>query len=39
MIDKSHCFMNTEDEREYSDFYDFTKLYKADSLPLKENSE
>mmetsp|Transcript_35832 Transcript_35832/g.34867 ORF Transcript_35832/g.34867 Transcript_35832/m.34867 type:complete len:85 (-) Transcript_35832:699-953(-) len=33
MIDKQHCFMNPEDEREYEEFYDFSKAYEH--LPLK----
>ena len=28
MIDKSHCFMNPEDEHEYAKFYDFSIAYK-----------
>lgn len=27
MMDKSHCFLNAEDEHEYEPFYDFSKTY------------
>ena len=39
MIDKSHCFMNMEDEDEYLDFYDFSKTYENHPLLLKEGEE
>jgi len=29
MADKQHCFMNPEDEHEYEQFYDFSKLYPS----------
>jgi len=27
MMDKSHCFMNANDEHEYQLFYDFAKMF------------
>jgi len=36
MIDKSHCFMNMEDEDEYVDFYDFSKTYENHPLLLNK---
>jgi pre-60S factor REI1 len=29
MMDKSHCFMNVEDEHEYEQYYDFSKTYEG----------
>ena len=29
MMDKTHCFMNIEDEHEYERFYDFSKTYEG----------
>jgi hypothetical protein len=28
MVDRSHCFMNPDDEHEYERFYDFGKAYE-----------
>lgn len=29
MMDKSHCFMNVDDEHEYQQYYDFSKTYEG----------
>jgi len=29
MMDKSHCFMNVDDEHEYEQYYDFSKTYEG----------
>jgi len=29
MMDKSHCFMNVDDEHEYEQFYDFSNTYEG----------
>lgn len=36
MMDKSHCFMNPNDEHEYELFYDFAKFY--DNVNNNNNS-
>jgi len=35
MMDKGHCLMNTDDEEEYEEFYDFTKTYEDHPLVEK----
>lgn len=37
MVDKQHCFMNPDDEREYEEFYDFSIAYAQ--YPQKEKPE
>lgn len=36
MMDKAHCFMNSNDEHEYEQYYDFSKTYEGhpDAQPL-----
>ena len=29
MMDKSHCFMNVDDEHEYEQYYDFSQTYEG----------
>jgi pre-60S factor REI1 len=35
MMDKSHCFMNVEDEHEYEQYYDFSKTYEGHPDAIK----
>jgi len=37
MIDKAHCMMNMEDEEEYVDYYDFSRIYRNHPLLIKED--
>lgn len=39
MIDKSHCFMNVEDEHEYEQYYDFSKTYEGHPDAVKGGEE
>ena len=36
MMDKSHCFMNVNDEHEYEQYYDFSKTYEGHPDALEE---
>lgn len=41
MMDKSHCFMNVNDDHEYEQYYDFSKTYEGhpDVEPTSEQEE
>ncbi len=39
MIDKSHCFLNQDDEEEYEEFYDFSKTYDNHPMVTKQKIE
>ena len=39
MMDKGHCLMNTEDEEEFEEFYDFTKTYENHPLLIKQTEK